>query len=134
MNVAACPATTFIGAHVGGWAEDLAAVGSMLQRRANWNVDLGGRLGEIGRQPRTFARFVEDFPDRVLFGTDAFPPEPDAYERFYRFLETDDDHFPYTDEAVPPQGRWAIYGCALPAHLLERVYSGNARRLLSLEG
>lgn len=130
--VEACAGTTFIGAHVGGWAEDLGGVGRMLTARANWHVDLGGRLGEIGRQPRAFAQFVTDFPDRVLFGTDAFPPEADAYRRFYRFLETDDDHFPYTDEEVPSQGRWAIYGCRLPDHLLQAVYSGNARRLLRL--
>jgi predicted TIM-barrel fold metal-dependent hydrolase len=130
--VGQCAGTTFIGAHVGGWAEDLAAVGAMLRRRPNWHVDLGGRLGEIGRQPRTFARFVAEFPNRVLFGTDAFPPYADAYRRYYRFLETDDDHFPYTDEDVPPQGRWAVYGCALPDEHLEAVYSGNARRLLRL--
>lgn len=130
--VGACPDTTFIGAHVGGWAEDLAEVGEMLSRHPQWNVDLGGRLGELGRQPRTFAGFVAAFSDRVLFGTDAFPPSLDAYERYYRFLQTDDDHFDYTDEPVPPQGRWAIYGCALDARLLEAVYSGNARRLLRL--
>ncbi|MFZ0324551.1 MAG: amidohydrolase family protein [Actinomycetes bacterium] len=130
--VAACPGTTFVGAHVGCWAEDLAAVGGMLGRRANWNVDLGGRLGEIGRQPRTFATFVADFPDRVLFGTDAFPPDLDEYRRYYRFLETSDDHFSYSGDSVPPQGRWSIYGCALSERLLEGVYSGNARRILGL--
>jgi len=130
--LAACPGTTFIGAHVGCWSEDLGAVGRMLKERPNWHVDLGGRLGEIGRQPRTFARFVADFPDRVLFGTDAFPPAVDDYRRYYRFLETDDDHFAYADSAVAPQGRWAIYGCDLPDHLLEAVYSANAVRLLRL--
>jgi len=130
--LAACPGTTFIGAHVGCWSEDLAAVGQMLAQRPNWNVDLGGRLGEIGRQPHTFARFVANFPDRVLFGTDAFPPSPQDYHRYYRFLETDDDHFAYADSAVPPQGRWAIYGCDLPDHLLAAVYSSNAVRLLHL--
>jgi hypothetical protein len=130
--IGSCSSTAFIGAHVGCWSEDLHAVGDMLSRHRNWNVDLGGRLGELGRQPRTFAQFVSDFPDRVLFGTDAFPPSLDAYQRYYRFLETDDDHFDYTDEEIPPQGRWAIYGCALPSHLLQAVYSGNARRLLGL--
>jgi predicted TIM-barrel fold metal-dependent hydrolase len=130
--LAACPGTTFIGAHVGGWSEDLAAVGRMLRQHPHWNVDIGGRLGEIGRQPRTFARFVADFPDRVLFGTDAFPPSAPDYFRYYRFLQTDDDHFAYTDSEVPPQGRWAIYGCDLPPALLEAVYHGNATRLLHL--
>jgi predicted TIM-barrel fold metal-dependent hydrolase len=130
--VASCPGTTFIGAHVGCWAEDLERVGGMLARRPNWNVDLAGRLAELGRQPRAFRRFVEAFPDRVLFGSDAFPPTPDPYRRYYRFLETSDDYFDYSDEEVPPQGRWAIHGCHLDGRLLEAVYSGNARRLLEL--
>ncbi|HUW15984.1 MAG TPA: amidohydrolase family protein [Actinomycetes bacterium] len=130
--VGACPGTTFIGAHVGCWAENLDQVGRMLARHPNWHVDLAGRLGEIGRQPRTFRRFVERFPDRVLFGSDAFPPSEDPYRRYYRFLETDDDHFPYTDEKVPPQGRWSIYGCALAPRLLPALYAGNAKRLLGL--
>jgi len=130
--IGACGSTTFVGAHVGCWSEDLRAVGDMLTRHRNWNVDLGGRLGELGRQPRIFARFVSDYSDRVLFGTDAFPPSLDEYERYYRFLETDDDHFDYTDAEIPPQGRWAIYGCALEPHLLQAVYSGNAHRLLRL--
>jgi len=130
--VGSCDGTTFIGAHVGCWSEDLRSVGAMLDRHPHWNVDLGGRLGEIGRQPRTFASFVSEFSDRVLFGTDAFPPDLHAYQRYYRFLQTDDDHFAYSDGDLPPQGRWAIYGCALEPQLLEAVYSGNARRLLRL--
>jgi hypothetical protein len=128
-----CPGTTFIGAHVGCWSEDLGAVGRMLRDRPNWHVDLGGRLGEIGRQPRTFATFVTDFPDRVLFGTDAFPPSAEDYFAYYRFLQTADDHFPYADADIPPQGRWAIYGCDLPEHLLQAVYHDNAARLLHLD-
>jgi amidohydrolase family protein len=43
--VDACPGTTFVGAHVGCYAENLGAVGDMLARLPNWNVDTGGRLG-----------------------------------------------------------------------------------------
>ncbi len=42
--IGACPQTTFIGAHVGCWAEDLAGVARMLSAHPNWHVDLGGRL------------------------------------------------------------------------------------------
>jgi hypothetical protein len=31
---------------------------------------------------------------------------------------------------VPPQGRWRIYGIDLPEGILQKVYSGNAARLL----
>lgn len=131
--VAACPATTFVGAHVGCHAEDLAAVGEALRRLPNWHVDTGGRLAEIGRQPRAFRRLVEAFPDRVLFGSDCYPPYLPEYRRWWRFLETDDEHFSYVDEGeLPPQGRWRVSGCALPATLLRAVYRENAQRVLGL--
>lgn len=131
--VGACPATTFVGAHVGCHAEDLGAVGDALGRLPNWHVDTGGRLAEVGRQPRAFRRLVEAYPDRVLFGSDCFPPDLAEYRRWWRFLETDDEHFGYVDDDdVPPQGRWRISGCALPRTLLDAVYRDNAQRLLRL--
>ena len=130
--LAATPGTQYIGAHVGCVAEDLDRVECLLRAAPNLVVDLGGRLAEIGRQPRRFARLVADFPDRVLFGTDAFPLSADQVRRYVRFLETTDESFDYASDPVPPQGRWTISGAGLPQDLLERVYSGNARRVLRL--
>ncbi|MBZ5738728.1 amidohydrolase family protein [Nocardioides mangrovi] len=129
--VGACPATTFIGAHVGCQAEDLDAVGSALQRLPNWHVDTGGRLAEIGRRPAAFRRLVETFPDRILFGSDCYPPKLSEYDRWWRFLETADQDFSYVDDGdVPLQGRWRISGCDLPATLLPALYRHNAQRVL----
>jgi predicted TIM-barrel fold metal-dependent hydrolase len=133
--VESCPGTTFVGAHVGCYAENLQAVGDMLARLPNWNVDTGGRLGEVGRQPRAFRRLLEAFPDRVAFGSDCYPPDLGEYRRWWRFLETDDEHFAYHDEsesAIAPQGRWRISGVDLPEDLLSRVYRDNAVRILGL--
>lgn len=134
--VAACPGTTVIGAHVGCHAEDLEAVGRMMDRYPTFHADLGGRLGEIGRQPRAFARFVAAHPDRILFGTDAHPPEPQAYRNLYRFLETEDEHWPYDGADDPDadadpgsQGRWRISGAGLDPALLPALYRENALRL-----
>jgi hypothetical protein len=67
----------------------------------------------------------------VLFGTDCYPLDESALETYYRFLETDDEYFPYAPGSpVPPQGRWEISGADLPAELLPAVYAGNARRLI----
>jgi predicted TIM-barrel fold metal-dependent hydrolase len=127
------PGTTFIGAHVGCAAEDLDWVASLMDECPNFHVDLGGRLGELGRQPRRFARLVERHPDRVLFGTDAFPLDEASLLTYARFLETDDECFSYADGCeIPPQGRWDISGAALPPAHLEAVYAGNARRILGL--
>jgi predicted TIM-barrel fold metal-dependent hydrolase len=131
--VAAAPGTTFIGAHVGCAAEDLARVDRMLSAYPNFHIDLGGRLGELGRQPRATRRLIEAHPDRVLFGSDAFAPSPEAYRVYWRFLETDDECFAYAPgEEIPPQGRWDISALDLPPTLLPALYAGNARRLLGL--
>ncbi len=130
---ASAPGTTFIGAHVGCAAEDLDRVDAMMTAYPNFHVDIAGRVAEIGRQPRRFRRLALDHPDRVLFGTDSFPLDPVALTTLFRFLETDDEHFPYAPDCeTPPTGRWAISGAHLPTDVLAAVYAGNARRLLDL--
>jgi predicted TIM-barrel fold metal-dependent hydrolase len=130
--IGACPGTTFIGAHAGCWAEDVDAVGDMLARHDNWNIDVAGRIGELGRRPRRFRTLVETFPDRVLFGTDCFPITADDYTRHRRFLESSDVGFDYSGESPPPQGNWTIDGAAIPSELLPALYTGNAQRVLHL--
>jgi hypothetical protein len=131
--VAAHPATTFIGAHVGCAAEDLARVGQMLDRYPNYHVDLGARMAELGRVPRRARRLIVDHPDRVLFGTDEFPLSETEYRRWFRFLESDDECFAYgPDDAAPVRGRWDVSALDLPAEVLAKVYRDNAVRLLGL--
>jgi predicted TIM-barrel fold metal-dependent hydrolase len=137
------PKTRFVALHVGHDAENLAFVGETLDRFPNVLVELGARIGELGRQPRTARRFFERYQDRILFGTDAVPPpageatpqqvfKDELYEIYFRFLETEDEYFDYAPSKVPPQGRWRIYGIGLPDGILKKVYHDNAVRLLGL--
>jgi predicted TIM-barrel fold metal-dependent hydrolase len=137
------PKTLFVALHVGHDAENLAFVGESLDRFPNMTVELGARIGELGRQPRAARRFFESYQDRILFGTDAVPPpegestpqqvfKDELYEIYYRFLETEDEYFDYAPAPVPPQGRWRIYGIGLPDGILKKVYHANAERLLGL--
>jgi predicted TIM-barrel fold metal-dependent hydrolase len=129
-NVAARhPRTTFIGAHVSSYAENLAWVGALFERCPNFYVDISARISELGRQPYTARRWFTQYADRILFGTDC-GPSLDFYRIYYRFLETDDEYFDYGPGEVPGQGRWRIYGLHLPDEVLRQVYSGNAERLL----
>ena len=127
------PATTFVGAHVGCAAEDLALVGAMLERHANWHVDIAARIAELGRQPFTARRFFLRWRDRILFGTDT-AVDPETCRIYYRFLETFDESFDYAVDPVPPQGRWQIHGLGLPPEVLRLVYADNARRVLGIDG
>jgi predicted TIM-barrel fold metal-dependent hydrolase len=135
------PKTTFVALHVGHNAEDLGYVSECLERYPNMHVEIGARVGELGRQPRTARRFFDRYQDRILFGTDAVPygtqtpqqifGEP-LYEIYFRFLETEDEYFDYAPAPTPPQGRWQIYGIALPEQILRKVYDANATRILGL--
>jgi predicted TIM-barrel fold metal-dependent hydrolase len=121
--------TTFIGAHVGCYAENLGWVGALLDCCPNFFVDISARIGELGRQPYSARRFLVRFADRVLFGTD-MGPDLQTYRIYYRFLETDDEYFNYSAGDVPQQGRWRVHGVFLPEEVLRKVYSANAERIL----
>ncbi|PKO19043.1 MAG: amidohydrolase [Chloroflexi bacterium HGW-Chloroflexi-10] len=123
------PATTFIGAHVGCYAENLGWVGQMLSECTNYFIDISGRLGELGRQPYTARRFFIQYQDRILFGSD-MGPDLDAYRLYYRFLETEDEYFNYNVGEIPMQGRWHVSGMFLPDDVLAKVYYCNAERIL----
>ena len=128
--VAQNPGVTFIGAHVGCNAEDLAWVGRMFDAYPNFYADIAARVADLGRQPRATRQLIMKHPTRVLFGTDAFPPKHRAYAGYFRFLETDDEYFPYSHSDPPGCGRWTISGVYLPEEVLVDVYAGNARRLI----
>ena len=139
--VARHPRTHFVYLHVGN-AEDLGWVSEWLDRYPNTSVEIGARIGELGRQPRTARKFFDKYQDRILFGTDAVPeghetPQQifgdELYEIYYRFLETEDEYFDYAPAPKPPQGRWRIYGLGLPDQILRKVYWDNAARLLGMK-
>jgi predicted TIM-barrel fold metal-dependent hydrolase len=137
--IARHPRTKFVVLHVGNFAENLGHVSRSLDRFPNMSVELGARIGELGRQPRMSRKFFERYQDRILFGTDATPHGYEypqqlygdlLYRIYYRFLETEDEYFDYAPAAVPPQGRWRIYGIGLPDSILRKVYNENAARVL----
>ncbi|MGE5123810.1 MAG: amidohydrolase family protein [Acidobacteriaceae bacterium] len=123
--------TTFIGAHVGCYAENLAWVAGLIDACPNFYIDISARIGELGRQPYSSRKFILDHADRILFGSD-FGPDLDAYRMAYRFLETDDEYFNYNPSEVPQQGRWYVYGIYLPDEVLKKIYSSNAEKVLHL--
>jgi|SRR5450755_25134 predicted TIM-barrel fold metal-dependent hydrolase len=122
------PNTTFIALHMANWPENLDAVSAWLEKYPNMYVEFGAREAELGRQPLRSRKFFIDFQDRILFGTDS-EPEEETYSNYFRWLETADEYFPYA--GYPGQGRWEIYGMALPDRVLEKVYNQNAKKIFA---
>ncbi len=123
------PNTHFIGAHMASSAEDLALVAKWLDAYPNLFVDISSRISELGRQPYTARDFMIKYSDRILFGTDGPWPE-ERLTYYWRFLETRDENFPYSEKVPPPQGLWAIHGVDLPDEVLRKIYFSNAASLI----
>jgi uncharacterized protein len=119
------PRTHFIAVHAFNLANDLAAVGRLLDRHANVDVDFAARMWELARQPFTARRFFVKYQDRILLGTDMHPELP-MYLAHARQLETDDEWFWPSDAEW-----WRGYGMNLPAGVLDKVYRKNAKRSTS---
>ena len=127
--IAKHPKTQFIGAHMANNAEDLAQVAKWLDTYPNLWVEPASRIGELGRQPFTSRDFLIKYADRILFGTDGPWPET-RVKLYWRFFETRDESFPYSEKVPPPQGLWQIYGVDLPDAVLQKLYFENAARLI----
>jgi predicted TIM-barrel fold metal-dependent hydrolase len=119
------PETRFVSLHM-GWPENLPWVVRMLDEHPNVMVEFGAREAELGRQPRQTRELFLKYQDRVMFGTDNGMDE-EMYRNFFRWLETAAESFdPW---GYPGQGRWEIYGLALPDSVLEKIYHLNAERM-----
>ena len=127
--VAKHPETQFIGAHVANNPEDLAVVGKWLDLYPNLWIETASRISELGRQPYTARKFLIRYSDRILFGTDGPWPEMRLHIN-WRFFETADESFAYSEKVPPPQGMWQIHGLHLPDEVLRKLYFENAGRLI----
>ncbi len=120
------PQTTFIFCHLSNQGHDLATAAKVLDRFPNLYLDIAARGYELGRQPRSAARFLARYQDRLMFGTD-MGRDKAMYLHWWRLLET-------PDEYIPGPVWWRLYGLELPPPVLEKLYRGNARKVLNLGG
>jgi predicted TIM-barrel fold metal-dependent hydrolase len=145
--VARHPETTFVCVHFANNAEDLDWVDAQLDAHPNMMADVAARVPEIGRHdPEKVRAVFVKHAGRIFFATDFQvaermtlgsggngppPTEADAIEFFqkhWRFFETADKGFAHM---TPIQGDWTISAIHLPADALEKIYFGNAERLLA---
>jgi predicted TIM-barrel fold metal-dependent hydrolase len=119
------PQTTFINAHFGWYANDLAKLSVLMDSIPNMYVEFGAVIAEIGRQPRMAKKFFEKYQDRILFGKDSWAPE--EYITYFRVLETDDEYFPYHKKY---HAFWRMYGLGLADSILRKIYYKNALKIV----
>ncbi|MFO0452901.1 MAG: amidohydrolase family protein [Pseudomonadota bacterium] len=132
------PETIVVGAHVGSNEEDLAYAAVLLDRFPNYYVDISSRVAGLGRQPYSAYRFMVQYQDRIVFGSDGgfglHPTQGWTPERFFRsyleFLETRNEYIEYPLWGMLNQGRWRVHGIGLPREVLQKMYSTNAQRIL----
>ncbi len=118
------PKTTWVIAHLGWHANDLARLGRMFDSMPNLYSEVGAILYDLGRQPRAAREFLIKYQDRVLFGKDSF--QPDEYPYYWRVFETYDEYFDYYRDY---HAFWKLYGLGLPDSVLKKLYYGNALKV-----
>ncbi|MCA9563638.1 MAG: amidohydrolase family protein [Myxococcales bacterium] len=145
------PETTFVCVHFGNNPEDLDYIDNLLATYPNAYLDTSARLAEMGRHDPVAVRdFFDRYQDRILFGTDiavTWSPSrghylmlgsngeemptaadiPTFYQAHWRYFETSDTEIAHPS---PIQGNWTINAIDLPDEILEKVYFGNAYRLV----
>ena len=122
--IARHPNTTWVLAHMGWHAQDLARLGKMFDANPNLYGELGAVLYDIGRQPRFAHDFFVKYQDRIIFGKDSY--QPDEYPYYWRVFETNDEYFDYYRDY---HAFWKMYGIGLPDSVLKKIYYANALRI-----
>src|SRR5690625_588209 len=117
------PETTFIACHLANLGHDLGRLRQLMDQHDNLHLDISARDYEMGRRPRASLKFLTDYSDRVLFGTD-MGMKRSMYQAWWRLLET-------ADEYMVGRVWWPYYGLDLPDDLLQKLYHDNAERLLN---
>ncbi|MEM8739305.1 MAG: amidohydrolase family protein [Planctomycetota bacterium] len=146
---------TWIGAHMGGYPEDLDWLQAFLDRHPNYVVDTSAckwQVRELSKHPGRFRAFCEANPGRVLFGTDIVANEhmdnsigfdlfASRYWALRTLMETDydgpspivDPDLNKVDPTLPADSTARLRGASLEPGTLEQVYRTAAQRVLGLD-
>ena len=131
------PKLRFVGVHLASLEWSVDRISEFLNRYPNASVDLAARLSHLQLQASTdrdkVRRFFIQFQDRILYATDIACQGPqedsacaaqanEAWRDDWRFLTGGDTLRSAEFEA-------GFRGLALPRDVIDKIYSGNARRL-----
>lgn len=120
------PRTIFIACHYANCCTDLGRLGAMLDTYPNLYADIGARYHETAAIPRTTARFIARYQDRIVYGTDMLF-DAGIYRMTFRILESEDEHFYIENKQFY---HWPLGGFGLSDAVLKKVYRDNALAVL----
>lgn len=130
------PRLQMVGAHLASLEYDVDVLAARLDRYPNFAVDISARLSDLAIQDSAKVRaFFLAYPDRILFGTDVVMrdapsalPEAARTAAVNALRQTYEMHLAYLDGSGPTLVRtYATQGLALPATVLDKIYTENAR-------
>ena len=116
--------TIFIACHMGNQGHDLATLAETMDKYPNLYLDTSARDYELGRTPRSSAKFLNKYKDRIVFGTD-MGRDKSMYQIHWRLLETADDY-------IPGRVGWRYYGLELPDLTLKALYRNTAKKIFNI--
>lgn len=137
--------TPWLGAHLGGNPEDLPRLQKLLDKHPQLSLDLSATrwmVRELSHQREEAREFVVRNQDRLIWGSDQVSGDDRGFDflasRFWshrKLWET--AHVGPTNIRDPdcaPDAQPVLRGLALPGEVLQKLYRGNAVRLLAWAG
>ena len=118
--------TVFIACHYANCSYDLEILADLFKKHQNLYADISARYAETAPIPRYVKKFITEYQDRLLYGTD-MGFDDSMYSTTFRILESEDEHF-YEKSLFGYH--WALNGFGLPDEVLKKIYSSNAQDLL----
>ncbi len=119
------PKTIFIACHLANLDYDLTRLGGMFDRNANLFADISARFAETAPIPSFVNQFLQNYSDRVLYGTDMGYSQ-EMFSATFRILESHDEHFYGQELNFNFDYHWPLNGFGLADDVLKKVYHDNA--------
>lgn len=134
------PGLTFVGAHLGSLEWNVDSLAARLDRFPNMAVDMAARIVHFQVQAKDNWQKVHDFlikySDRLLYATDLVVDdhaEPSqAAQHAHETWTNDWKFFTANDEMSSPDFNGTFRGMKLPKDVVDKIYSGNARKWLKI--
>ena len=131
------PGLQFVGVHLASLEWDVDRVADFLDRYPHASVDLAARLVHLKLQASVdrekVRRFFIKYQDRILYGSDIAREKDQSDAKFVEEIYTAwlaDWRFLAGEATLhSPDFKAEFRGLALPRSVVDKIYSGNARRV-----